>query len=246
MIRALAVATWMFLTLPAVASATAPQQYLLRHPKREHCKVHYLKRTVVIKKHANGRTLKVSETLCLLVKSPPTSTTPAATPPAAASPPVALGAAPTTPATPPPSPSPEPAPTKPSGPLATTTTLTLSPPEECKLESLGMFGSNDWCLYAVSASIVGADGTPVTTPTPAFVFANPGEPATEWIVSGTDAVRLEVSVGRVQSTVATTVSVPGVGIIGEAPGEADWSIFATYAGSSTWAASSSATQTVGP
>ena len=38
-----------------------PNVYILRHPKREHCKAHYRKRVVTVKRSRHGRTRKVRE-----------------------------------------------------------------------------------------------------------------------------------------------------------------------------------------
>lgn len=47
--------------------ALTPSRYVLRHPKREHCKVHYKKKVVIVKKRFQGHTKKVRETVCVRV-----------------------------------------------------------------------------------------------------------------------------------------------------------------------------------
>jgi hypothetical protein len=54
--------------MAALASSSwgaAPRRYVLRHPKREHCKAHYKKRVVTVKKRVHGHTRKVRETVCI-------------------------------------------------------------------------------------------------------------------------------------------------------------------------------------
>jgi hypothetical protein len=56
------------LTVAASSSwASAPSRYILRHPKREHCKRHYARRVVTIKKRVHGHTRKVRVTVCVRV-----------------------------------------------------------------------------------------------------------------------------------------------------------------------------------
>jgi hypothetical protein len=62
--------------LPAVASASYVKQYILDHPKREHCKVRYVKKVERVTVH--GR--KVKDTVCIHV--PPKAVVPTAAPPA--------------------------------------------------------------------------------------------------------------------------------------------------------------------
>jgi hypothetical protein len=77
------------LLMPGVAAAKPARQYVLKHPKHEDCRMHYVKRTELVKKHKHGRTVKLRETLCVYVapkKAPakptaPTPTTPTPTTP---------------------------------------------------------------------------------------------------------------------------------------------------------------------
>jgi hypothetical protein len=76
------------LLVPAVAQATT-KQYVLPHPKREHCRAHYVKKVERVKVREHGRTVKVRETVCVYVapkKTPVKATTPAATTPAPTTP----------------------------------------------------------------------------------------------------------------------------------------------------------------
>jgi hypothetical protein len=72
------------LLVPGVAAAKPVKQYVLRHPKREHCKAHYVKKAETVKKREHDRTVKVHETLCVYVapKAPAKATTPAPKTPA--------------------------------------------------------------------------------------------------------------------------------------------------------------------
>ncbi len=72
------------LLVPAVAQATT-KQYVLPHPKREHCRAHYAKKAETVKKREHGRTVKAKKTFCVYVatkKAPVKATTPATATPA--------------------------------------------------------------------------------------------------------------------------------------------------------------------
>jgi hypothetical protein len=53
-------------------SAAAVKEYVLKHPKREHCKSHYVKKAKTVHKRVHGHTVAVHETVC--VHSAPTTT----------------------------------------------------------------------------------------------------------------------------------------------------------------------------
>ena len=72
------------LAVPAGASA---QQYVLKHPKREHCRVHYVRKVETVKVH--GR--KVKETVCVY-HAPAAPVTPPAPAPEPTSPPASAPA----------------------------------------------------------------------------------------------------------------------------------------------------------
>jgi hypothetical protein len=50
-------------TLPT--SAVAAKEYVLKHPKREHCKAHYVRKTKTVRKKIHGRRVKVHKTVCV-------------------------------------------------------------------------------------------------------------------------------------------------------------------------------------
>jgi hypothetical protein len=52
------------LAIPVGASASV-RQYVLKHPKREHCKAHYVKRVERVKVREHGKLVKVKETFCV-------------------------------------------------------------------------------------------------------------------------------------------------------------------------------------
>jgi len=62
------------------------KQYVLKHPKREHCKAHYVRKVEHVKKREHGRLVKVKETVCVYA-APKPSVKVAPTPPLAALPP---------------------------------------------------------------------------------------------------------------------------------------------------------------
>jgi len=71
-------------TLASSSGAATPSRYILRHPKRAHCKRHYTRKVVRVKKRIHGHTRKVRETICVRVRRKPAAS--------------ALGPQPTTPA----------------------------------------------------------------------------------------------------------------------------------------------------
>jgi hypothetical protein len=123
------------LVLPAVAGATPAKQYVLKHPRHEHCKAHYVKKveTVRVRKAERrvefGRTVKVRETFCVYV-------------------------APKTAPAPPTLPAPVATPAPPVEPFATTTTLSVSTvkcPHEGEEEL-------NWCEYKITYATVNRFG----------------------------------------------------------------------------------------
>lgn len=57
----------------ALSSALAAKQYVLKHPKREHCKAHYSKRIEKVKRREHSRIVRVRETVCVYVVPKPTA-----------------------------------------------------------------------------------------------------------------------------------------------------------------------------
>ena len=53
------------LVLQSVAAASPARQYLLKHPSRQHCKAHYVKRRKTVKVKQHGRTRKIKATFCV-------------------------------------------------------------------------------------------------------------------------------------------------------------------------------------
>lgn len=110
--------------------AATPKSYVLKHPKREHCKAHYTKKTRVVKKHRH----KVKQTVCLYVAPKSPTKTESSTP------------APTTTTTS------APITTTPT-PISTTTTLTATPYKECS--TVLPFIA---CFYTITYSTVNSKG----------------------------------------------------------------------------------------
>ena len=69
---------------PTSASTKPAKRYVLKHPKHEHCKAHYVKKIETVKKREHSRAVKLRETVCVYVKPKPAATTPASTPTAPA------------------------------------------------------------------------------------------------------------------------------------------------------------------
>jgi hypothetical protein len=86
---ALILAVLVSLALPATAGA---KQYVLKHPRHENCRTHYVRKVEKVKRREHGRTVKVRETFCVYVAPKPVKTVaPATTTPT----PVATTPAPT-------------------------------------------------------------------------------------------------------------------------------------------------------
>jgi hypothetical protein len=62
------------LVLPS--SALASKEYVLKHPKREHCRVHYVRKSKTVHRRIHGHRVKVHETVC--VYKPPATPVPLA------------------------------------------------------------------------------------------------------------------------------------------------------------------------
>ncbi len=69
---------------PTSASTKQANRYVLKHPKHEHCRAHYVKKVETVKKREHRRTVKLRETMCVYVKPEPAAMTPAPTPTAPA------------------------------------------------------------------------------------------------------------------------------------------------------------------
>jgi hypothetical protein len=70
------------LIVPTAVQAKPAKQYVLKHPKHEHCKAHYTRKVEKVKVREHGRMVKVRETFCVYIvpkKAPVTATTPAGT-----------------------------------------------------------------------------------------------------------------------------------------------------------------------
>ncbi len=74
------------LAFPAAASASPARHYVLKHPKREHCKAHYVRQTEKVKKPKHGYTVKVKETFCVFRAPKPGPVTPRVLTPTLAAP----------------------------------------------------------------------------------------------------------------------------------------------------------------
>lgn len=69
------------LAFPSAASASTVRKYVLKHPKREHCKAHYVKKVERVKVREHGKLVKVKETFCVYqVPKPAPTPGPAPTP----------------------------------------------------------------------------------------------------------------------------------------------------------------------
>ena len=74
------------LTLCAVAAsagsslARTPSRYVLRQPKRQHCRAHYKRKVLTVKKRIHGHIKRVRKTFCVRVRPKPAASVPAPAP----------------------------------------------------------------------------------------------------------------------------------------------------------------------
>jgi hypothetical protein len=228
------------LVIVPVAFAKSPKQYILKHPKHEHCKSHYVKKT------------KKGKIFCVYVtpKRAPAPTVPdptVTTPSIPTSTPMPAPAVPAPTSPPKTEPKKEPVkespkkeePTKPSGPVSTTTTLNVSV-RECNLLDDGIV---DQCIYNLSISVSSAGGS-VSSPSPNFIFTNPGKPDEGWKISEIKSLELTVNDEEFRGITSTSLTNSVYGLIAEAPGKAPWEVTATYSGSSGYSSSQSESKKV--
>ena len=117
------------------------RQYVLKHPKREHCKAHYVKKIEIVKTRVHGRTERLRETVCVYVApkmAPSTTSSP-------------------TPAPAPAVVAPTPTSTPTSEPFATTTTLSATPDATGGCTNSGN-NEYEFCEYAISYSTANSHG----------------------------------------------------------------------------------------
>ena len=55
----------------AFATTASAKQYILKHPKHEHCRAHYVRKVEKVKRRERGHTVKVRETVCVYVPPKP-------------------------------------------------------------------------------------------------------------------------------------------------------------------------------
>jgi hypothetical protein len=130
--------------------ALASKEYVLKHPGREHCRAHYVKRSKTVRKKAHGRQVRVRLTVCVYVRPasrPPVKTAPVSTP------------APTPVSTPTPV-----TPTPKVEPFTTTTSLTASFIEEsCKYKGNNAF---EFCKWTMAYNTTNSHGESAPAPGP--------------------------------------------------------------------------------
>jgi hypothetical protein len=211
------------LVAAASATATSHHKYVLKHPKREHCKAHYVKRVKRIKAHRKGRVVRVRKTFCVWVAPRKPGTPVQPTPPA-------------------------PQPTPPTS-QPTTTTLTIKP-RGCEFFSYEFGASVQICEYILGVSITDG-GIPVSSASSNLVFSNAKAPGESWTTPGAAEVGIFEdeecfgtcyssifrasldALGEIRKTKIASVLEGGV-----------WTVTAVYGGSAEYAASSSVSQTL--
>ncbi len=132
------------LIVPTGAQAAPVKQYVLKHPKREHCRAHYVKKVERVKKREHGRTVKVRETVCVHVAPKPAAKVVAPAPPVV-----------TVAPTPAPSPSAPATPTpEPPHIIPTTTTESVSN-GWCETVEVPGYYPTHLCHYVITATTLG-------------------------------------------------------------------------------------------
>ena len=128
----------------------------------------------------------------------------------------------------------------PPAPIGTVTTLKVAT-HACDFLDDGIINR---CLYILTVSVTGTNGTPAPTlfPPPNLVFTNVGKPGESWTVPDPNSVEMFTQTESFENSTATALgSIPEKFITG-APGDAPWLVTATLAGSPTYSASSSGSQ----
>jgi hypothetical protein len=239
------------LAAPACVAAAPKHKYVLRHPKRERCKAHYVRKVKKIKKiktikvHRKGgvakvrKVRKVRKTFCVYVAPKKVDTVP------------------------------------PPAPQPTTTTLTLKP-RGCEFFSGGIGGfsfSGENCEYILVVSVADSVGVSIPSPTTTLAFTNAAKPEESWTVPGAAEVGIvshhecgstvelieqeglppirspgaEVKTECATSIYRTTLDALGhvqkIEIAAVHEGGA-WSVVAIYGGSAEYSESSSSPQTL--
>jgi hypothetical protein len=222
--RALAVGTILLgLAAPACATAAPHHEYVLKHPKREHCKASYVKKIEKVKMRRRGKVVKVRKTFCVWV-APQKVWTPAQPPP--------------------------PQQSQPPPPQQTATTLTVKP-RGCEFFSYGGIATVDICEYILVVSVADSAGVPITSalPTPNLVFTNAGKPGESWTVPGAAEVGIFAQEECVEKCYASIyrAMLNALGEVRKIPIASvleggSWSVVAVYGGSAEYSGSSSAPQ----
>jgi hypothetical protein len=208
------------LAFPDGASASV-KQYVLKHPKREHCNAHYVKKVERVKKREHGKTVHVKETFCVYRAPMPTPA------------PVLA------PASPSPAPTPVPAPAP--APILTPTFTNVTTLE------LGGIGTGEPRYNSVSVSVgtsgPGVIGVPVTVTLVNQTTLVPLGSFTEASYEGTCTIVNELAGGNwvlKGEAVAGHPACP-IGTV-TAPAEQSVGIEATFAGNAQYAPSASKEQ----
>jgi hypothetical protein len=241
--------------------------YLLKHPKHERCKPHYVREIKVVNKRMRGKTKKVRETFCVYVPTKPK----AGVSPFNATMPASSVTSPTT-SVPPPGPSPS------VGQIATTTTLRAVqglcagshglyiPGFSCRIlegyceAGSGRRDSTHRSDYVRCPYVLSATSSPGSQPIVwRFAFTNAVDPGYSWSIYNAEQIEVELEVKSSYERIGetwhqTSASSSLSRVHNEAPfsstlitsvsGRAPWSVVAMYAGSSGYAASESAPQTL--
>lgn len=209
------------LAFPVGASASV-KQYVLKHPKREHCKAHYVKKVERVKKREHGKLVKVKETFCVYRKPTPAPV---------------LAPAPT----PVPAPAPTPVPAPAPAPILTPTFTNVTTLE------LGGIGTGEPRYNSVSVSVgtsgPGVIGVPVTVTLVNQTTLVPLGSFTEASYEGTCTIVNELAGGNwvlKGEAVAGHPACP-IGTV-TAPAEQSVGIEATFAGNAQYAPSASKEQ----
>jgi hypothetical protein len=210
--------------------ASAPRQYVLRHPKREHCKPHYARRVRIVRKRIHHRRKKVRQIVCVYVPPPPTSLPSTQLAPAPALPPPPVAAPPAE-----------------SKLIATVTTLDVPPASEDACSVKSFVDRNEiLCVYLVRLSVSSVEGQALNLPLPMLTFSNPGEPGKAWTLNsnGNPSFILEIYWEHLTTfnVEVTKLIDPRYGVVATAPGKGRWSVYASYAGTTGFAPSQSSSQ----
>lgn len=127
--------------------------------------------------------------------------------------------------------------------IATITKLEASKPEDCS-ESFLLGGETETCYFELVISVSSTEGEALSSPTPNFIFTNEGEPGKVWNFTSRGLSTFSLAVQNETNSrlgVEETYLEQPHELLATAHGVKPWKVYASYPGTSKYAASQSIT-----